>query len=163
MKQLVKFSGIIAAVLAIVVFILQLASPAITGANVLGYGNGSVAGTQAIFGNSEKDIALSWAALLAWIFVLVSIVVLCAVTVLPLLGIKALEKFENLILFCVAGMLLVAGIFMFLVVPTYMSANGLQDVVNGSAGAGWIIGGILAIIAAGCAGLKPLSGMLGKK
>ena len=161
MKQLIKFSGIIAAVLAIVVFILQLASPAITGANVFGVGNGTYAGTTAIFGN--ENIKLAWSALLAWIFVLIAILVLCAVSVLPLLGIKALEKFENLILFCVAGLLLVAGIFMFVTVPAFMAANGVTNYVNGTLGAGWIIGGILAILAACCAGLKPASEILGKK
>ena len=42
MKQFIKFSGLCAAVLALVTFILQLASPAITGANIGGWGNEQV-------------------------------------------------------------------------------------------------------------------------
>ena len=160
MKQLIKFSGIIAAVLAIVAFILQLATPAITNINLL-ITTGSVSGSVATFGN--EDVTLAWSALLAFIFILVAIVAVCAVSVLPLLGIKALEKFENLILFCVAGLLLVAGIFLFITLPVWWSVNGAGNNTAGSPGAGWIIGGILAILAAGCAGLKPASEILGKK
>ncbi|MBO4541091.1 MAG: hypothetical protein J5736_03860 [Bacilli bacterium] len=161
MKSVIKFSGLIAAVLAIVAFILQLATPAITNINLL-ITTGSVSGTTAIFGKGD-DSALAWSALLAWIFVLVSIVALCAVSILPLLGIKALEKYENLILFCVAGLLLVSGIFMFIVLPVWWSANGAGNNTAGSLGAGWIVGGILSILAACCAGLKPASEILGKK
>ena len=161
MKSLVKFSGLCAAVLALVTFILMLATPAITGSNIGGFGNGEVAGTLAIFGN--ENYTLAWSGLLAWIFVLVAMLALCAVSVLPLLGIKALEKFENLILCVSAGLLLVGAIFMFVVVPAFWGANSSVLNVTGNVGAGWIVGAILDIIAACGAALKPASGLLGKK
>ena len=161
MKQFIKFSGLCAAVLALVTFILQLATPAITGANIGGWGNGNVPGTVAIFGNDTYT--LSWAGLLSWIFVLVALLGVCCITVCDLLKIKALEKFASLILFVGAGLLLVAGIFMFTVSGTFLAANGLNNLVSAGVGAGWIIGGILAILAAGCAALKPVLDLLGKK
>lgn len=160
MKQFIKFSGLCAAVLALVTFILQLATPAITNINLL-ITTGKVSGTTAIFGGD--NITLSWAALIAWIFVLVSMLCLLAVSILPLVGVKALEKYENLLLLVNAGLLLVAGIFMFIVFPTFAAANGASGSSNGSVGAGWIIGGILAILGACAAGLKPLLGLVGKK
>ena len=62
------------------------------------------------------------------------------------------------------ALFVLAGIFMFLVVPTFFSANGAKDVPsNASIGAGWVIAGILAIIAGGFAFLPTLMKLLGKK
>ena len=83
MKKGIKFSGLIAAVFALIAFILQLASPAVVyNASIGGWDlSSNVAGTSAIFGT--EDATLSWAALLAWIFVLVAFVALICDGVLP--------------------------------------------------------------------------------
>ena len=169
MKKVLQFSGIIALVLAIVAFILMMATNAII------VGNGSLqavtAGTTAIFGKTENVIGsinavtkASPLALIGWILMLVAMIALILVIVLPLLKVKALDKFAGIIAFCICGLLVVAGIFMFLVVPTFFAANGYDKVPDNAAiGAGWVIGGIISIIAGAFAALPTIFALLGKK
>ena len=95
---------------------------------------------------------------------LVAMIALILVIVLPLLKVKALDKFAGIIAFCICGLLVVACIFMFLVVPTFFAANGYDKVPDNAAiGAGWVIGGIIAIIAGAFAALPTIFALLGKK
>jgi hypothetical protein len=55
---------------------------------------------------------------------------------------------------------------MFLVVPTFYGANGVEpkDIPDGAAiGAGWVIGGIVAIVAGAFAILPAAAAFFGKK
>lgn len=170
MKKFLKFSGAIAFVLALVAFILMMATPAIM------YKDDVVAkGIVAIFGKKENvalagisfgtaETKLAWSALLAWIFVLLALIILCLGVVLPLLKVKALEKFAGVMNLCAVVLLVLAGIFMFITTPVFWSANGGDKVPDNVAlGAGWIIGGILAIVAGVVAILPAAADFLGKK
>ena len=171
MKKFLKFSGAIAFVLALVAFILMMATPAIMykGDDVIAKGivaifgkkeNVSVAG----FSLGTAETKLAWSALLAWIFILLALVILCLGVVLPLLKVKALEKFAGVMNLCAVVLLVLAGIFMFITVPVFWSANGGDKVPDNVAlGAGWIIGGILAILASVVAILPAAADFLGKK
>ena len=147
MKNLLKFSGIIAVGLAVVAMILMMATPVLT------YTSGSktyaIDGTAAIFGG---DFKLAWTALLAWIFVLVALVVLIAGIVLPMLKIKVpVAGILNLV---AVALLIVAGIFLFITKGAFVAANDDGSLIGAllgasldqyGLGAGWVIGGILAI------------------
>lgn len=175
MKKYLKYSGFVAALFALITFILLLATPAVmyNGKNVV------AEGTTAIFGKKEAIKAsfggftvnfgdavthLSWSALLAWIFVVVALVILVAGVVLPLLKVKKIEKFAGLLNLVAVGLLVVAGIFVFISCATFFAANGYDSVPDKCAlGAGWIIAGILAILGGACAILPAAVDFLGKK
>ena len=170
MKKLLQFSGLISLVLAIVAFILMMA----TNAMVNSSGNLQVvtAGTTAIFGKTESTILgdvvtkPSALALIGWILMIVGMIIVCLGVVLPLLKVTALEKFSGILDIVALACFVVAGIFMFLVVPTFYAANGVEakDIPSTAAiGAGWVIGGILAIVAGAFAILPAAAAFLGKK
>ena len=170
MKKFLKFSGICAFLLALVAFILMMATPAI-----LYKGDDVIAkGVVAIFGSKEKvdlfivektvETKLAWSALLAWIFVLVALLVLCLGVVLPLLKVKKIERFAGLMNLCAVVLLVLAGIFMFVTTPAFFNANGFDKVPDNVAlGAGWVIAGILAILAGVVAILPAVADFAGKK
>ena len=171
MKTFLKFSGAIAFVLALVAFILMMATPAI-----MYKGDDVIAkGIVAIFGKKEAvsiggiglgtvETKLAWSALLAWIFILLALIILCLGVVLPLLKDKALEKFAGIMNLCAVVLLVLAGIFMFITTPVFWAANGGDSVPNNVAlGAGWVIGGILALVAGIVAILPAVADFLGKK
>ena len=155
MKKVLKFSGLISLVLVAIAFILMMASPAVV------YKSGSTtvdfAGTLAIFGG-EIDAAQmlvlgaseakpSVLALIAWILILVGMIIVLLGVILPLLKVNALEKFAGLLNLIAVVCFVLGGVFMFLVVATMYGANG-REIPDGAAiGAGWVIGGILAILA----------------
>lgn len=170
MKKFLQFSGIIAAVLAIVAFILFMATPGAMS------GNDIVAkGTTMLFGKKEAvtvvginlgtaETKLAWSALLAWIFVLVALIILLLGIILPLLKVKALEKFAGILNLVAVVLLVVAGIFAFVSLAVFCSANGLDSVPEKwSLGAGWVIAGILAIAAGAIAILPAVMDLIGKK
>ena len=170
MKKLLQFSGLISLVLAIVAFILMMA----TNAMVNSSGNLQVvtAGTTAIFGKTESTILgdvvtkPSALALIGWILMIVGMIIVCLGVVLPLLKINALEKFSGILDIVALACFVIAGIFMFLVVPTFYAANGVEakDIPNTAAiGAGLVIGGILAIVAGAFAILPAAAAFLCKK
>ena len=169
MKNFLKFSGVIAMVLAIVAIILMMATPVlIYDGTVLGTKvHDEIVGTNAIFG--AENTKLAWAALLAWIFVLVAAVVLLAGVVLPLFGIKALQKFAGVLNLCVVCLLVVAGIFMFITKGAFINANNDSWNVVGTLlkdykmGVGWVIGAILAIAGGVIAILPACVNLVSKK
>ena len=170
MKKFLKFSGFIAALLALVAFILLMATPGVmSGSDVV------AKGATMIFGKKEAvtvigiklgdaETKLAWSALLAWIFVLVALLILLVGIVLPLLKVKALDKFAGLLNLCAVVLLVVAGVFAFISLPIFCDANGLSSVPEKwTLGAGWVIGGILAIAAGVLAILPAAADFLAKK
>lgn len=167
MKKVLQFSGLIALVLAVVAFILMMATNAI----IVKSGNLQVvtAGTTAIFGKNETVLGAtvhtnpSVLALIGWILLLVGMLIVCAGVVLPLLKVTALEKFAGLLNLIAVVCFVVGGVFMFIVVPTFYGANDSNVPDNAAIGAGWVIGGILAIAAGVFAILPAAASFLGKK
>ena len=154
-------------VLAVVAFILMMATNAV----VVKSGSLQVvtAGTTAIFGKTESTILgdaktnPSVLALIGWILMLVALLILIAGIVLPLLKVKGIEKYAGILNLVAVVCLVVAGIFMFIVVPTFYGANDASVPDEARIGAGWVIGGILSILAGAMAILPAAMDFLGKK
>jgi len=167
MKTVLKFSGIIAFVLAVVAFILMMATTSVVYS--IGSNSTSVSGTVGIFGGTDAKYAAPWAGLIAWILIIVALLILCSAIVLPLLKVKALDKFAGLLNLVAVIALVVAGVFMFLEVTAWKAANGDLSFsafgVNGSysLGAGWVIAGIISIVAGVVAVLPAAADFLDKK
>lgn len=161
MKKALKFSGLVAAVLATLAFILMMFTPAIVCEGPIFGGHYEIAGTVAIFGkskgfalgeaavfcNSDGVIPPTWSAIIAWILMMAAVVILLLGVILPLFKVKALTKFAGLLNLIVVIALVVAGIFMFIQVPTFLGAIGRSDASGYALGAGWIISAIVAIVA----------------
>lgn len=179
MKTVLKFSGIISAVIAIVAFILLLATPALSYTVASNFSADktvtNVSGTLAIFGGEQKTFLgtfkwyPTWAGLLAFILIIVALVILCCAIILPLLKVKALEKFAGVLNLVAVISLILAGIFAFCIVAAYKAANGdasgasFLGTASYSIGAGWVIAGILSIVAGVFAVLPAAFDFLGKK
>ena len=170
MKTFLKFSGAISAVLALVTFILMMATPAVS-YTVSALGGSSTTyydGVKAIFGDGD-NYGPSWAGLMSWIFVLVSLLILVAGVVLPLLKVKALQKFAGLLNLLAVLLLVASGIFMFCEVPAFQAAAGDASFSIGGAGgtyglgAGWVIGAILSLGAGAVAILPTVMDFVAKK
>lgn len=163
MKKFLQFAGLISLALAAVAFILMMVTPAVVGTTkLLGsttttnlnginaiFGKGSDLSTAELlwFGNSDGKIALSVTSLIGWILLLAGLVIVCLGVLLPLFKVNALQKFAGLLNLIAVCAFVLAGVFMFLVVPTVYGANGRDVAENAAIGAGWVIGGILAILA----------------
>ena len=170
MQKYLKYAGICSFVLAVVSFILLLATPAIT------YSNGSLSanieGTTAIFGKTSTTSIAGWSisgktnpsvtSMIAWILILVALVALVLGFVLPMVK-KNMAKLGGLVTFCAAIMLVVAGILLFFVIPTFSAANNNADLSGFGIGAGWVIGAIVTIVAGAIACLPMVSGFIAKK
>ena len=177
MKKALKFSGLVAAVLATLAFILMMFTPAIVCEGPVFGGHYEIAGTVAIFGkskgfalgeaavfcNSDGVIPPTWSAIIAWILMMAAVVILLLGVILPLFKIKALTKFAGLLNLIVVIALVVAGIFMFIQVPTFLGATGRSDASGYALGAGWIISAIVAIVAGVCAILPAAVDLASKK
>ena len=167
MKKVLPFAGLIAFVLALVAFILMLATNGVvvtSGSYQLNY-----AGTTVIFGNKESTLLGtlvtkgSVLAIIGFILLIVGLLAALAGVIGSFLKVKAIAKFVGALNLVAAVCFLVAGIFMFLAVPTFYGANDV-DVPKGAAlGAGWVIGAILSILAAVAAALPAGMGLLSKK
>ena len=167
MKFVLRFAGLIAFLAGLVAFILMLTTKAIVVTN----GNLQVVyeGTTAIFGKTEKVVGVevvtkgSVLALIGWILLLVGLIAACLGVLASLLHLKPLVKLGGLFMLGAAGCFLVAGIFMFLVVPTFYGANDVKVPDNAAIGAGWVIGAILSLVAGAFSALPAVAGLLGKK
>lgn len=177
MKKALKFSGLVAAVLATLAFILMMFTPAVTTQGIVG-GTYELPGTAAIFGhngdglsagqilyfcNKDGVIPATWSAIIAWILMMAAVVILLLGVILPLFKVKALTKFAGLLNLIVVIALVVAGIFMFIQVPTFLGAIGRSDASGYALGAGWIISAIVAIVAGVCAILPAAVDLASKK
>ena len=167
MKQVLKFSGIISLILVVVAFILMMATNAcmqVSGSLQVNY-----AGTTAIFGHQgegllDPTIKLAPLALIAWILILVGMIIVAVGIILPLLKVTALEKFAGLLNLIAVVCFVLGGVFMFIVVPSLWAANDWGDIPdNAKIGAGWVIGGILAIVGGAFAILPAAMDFIGKK
>ena len=177
MKKALKFSGLVAAVLATLAFILMMFTPALTAKGALTGGNYELAGTAAIFGKADdltlgeaavfcnKDgvIPATWSAITAWILMMAAVVILLLGVILPLFKVKALTKFAGLLNLIVVVFLVLAGTFMFIQVPTFLAFAGKSDASGYALGAGWIISAIIAIVAGVCAILPAAVDLASKK
>ena len=166
MKRVLQFSGAISLALAVVAFILMM----VTNAIIVGSGQLQVVypGTYAIFGHQgsgllEASYKPSVLALIGWILAMVGMIVTLLGVVLPLLKVKGVEKFAGLMNLCAVACFVVAGIFMFLVVPTFAAANEWNGTDNCAIGAGWVIGGIVFMVAGGFAISPAAVDFFGKK
>ncbi len=170
MKKVLKFSGACAAVLAIVAFILMLATPAViwkASLGGLGTLSSEVSGVVAIFGQPKTDsqgaINVTAGAVIAFVLILAAILILIAGVVLPILKIRTLEKFAGVLNLVAVLALVAGGILMFFEVLMYCGAQEV-DVPDGtSLGAGWVIGGILAIVSGVVAILPAVFDFVGSK
>ena len=172
MKKFLQFAGLVGALLGIVAFVLLLATEGV----VWSSGNTRVVveGTTVLFGKSEKLSAFgvnlgeavtkgAWVALLAWIFIIVAVLVLLCLGVCELLKVKAVEKFATLLTFVAGGLLVAAGVLLFFTVPSFIHANGGDNLDGYGLGAGWVVSAILAIVGGGLAVLPPVLSLVGKK
>lgn len=178
MKTVLKFSGIISAVIAIVAFILILACPGVITKGNFSGNEVQYSGTLCIFGGEVKGIILTykysatWAGLLAFILIIVALVILCCAIILPLLKVKVLDKFAGVLNLVAVISLILAGIFAFCIVAAFKAANGdgvasaygvTVNTLTFSIGAGWVIAGILSIVAGVFAVLPAAFDLFGKK
>ena len=156
MKSFLKYSGIIATALAVVAFVLLMATPSIimVSPKVLNtVTTQSLSGIDGIFGAEGTTL---WAGLLSWILALVGIVALVLGVVLPLLKVD-LGKFARVINIVAVVALVLAGVFAFFEVSALIGTN--PDIYNASIkagmqyklGAGWIISAIMLILSGACA------------
>ena len=168
MKKVLQFAGLISLVLGVVAFILMMATPAVI-QPLVGDTQTVYAGTTAIFGKTESTILgdvvtkPSVLALIGWILMLVAMIIVALGVILPLFKVKALEKFSGILDIVALACFVVGGIFMFLVVPTFYAANEWDVGDKTQIGAGWVIGGIIAIAAGAFAILPAAAAFFGKK
>ncbi len=177
MKKFLQFSGLIAAVVAIVGFVLMMTCPALNNPVYAGeklLGTIVIPGTSGIFGgdwpstgNALVDALLKYygatikitpSALIAFILMSVAVVILILGALLPIFKIKTLNKFAGLLNLIAVLALVAAGILLFFEVPCFLGAQASEgSEVNTDGwhlGAGWIIAGICAI-AAGVLAIAP--------
>lgn len=164
MKNVLKFSGLIALVLGAVGFILMMATPAVVYNNSLTGTTTNYAGTLAIFGGETTLVTytLAWNALLAWIFSLVAIIIVCCGIVLPLLKIKALDKFSGILNLVAVALFAVAGVFLFFTVPAFHAANEIAVPEKSVLGAGYVFAAIFYLVSAGFAALPVVAQIIKK-
>ena len=167
MKKFLQFAGVISLALGVIAFVLMMATNAMNvDSGILG--NLTISGITAIFGHKstgllDPEYNAAVLGLIAWILVLVGmLVVLCGI-LLPLLKVKALEKFSGILDIAALVCFVLAGIFMFIVVPSFAGANKWNNTDGVTIGAGWVIGGILAIAAGALAILPAAANFLAKK
>ena len=162
MKAFLKFAGLIAAVLALVAFILMLASNALV-TKALG-NTYYVAGTSVLFGEKGAivDVAPAATAIIAFIFVIVAILILVLNFVMPLLKVKAFEKVGKILNFVAIGALVLAGIFLFFTRAAFSGANdGAFDDYN--LAFGYVFAAILLLLGGVVAFLPTAFALVGKK
>ena len=154
MKKVLQFSGIIAFALALVGFILTMTTTAIT--YQLGGATVTVSGTTAIFGSKGVLIDTNPAtmALIAWILGLIGLLLTCCGVVLPMLKIKGVEKLAGVLNFVAVACFVLAGVFTFFVVSSFLNSNGLSSVGDPKIGVGWVFGAIF-YLAGGVFALLP--------
>lgn len=172
MKKFLKFSGIIAAALALVGFILLIACHGIVGKDDPA-GNWYSAGA-VLFGNGPAKVTAFWvftgtfegqasgAALVAWIFSLVALLALIVGVLLPLLKVKVSDKVAGLVNLCAVVLMITAGILVFFTVPSWMGSNGYNSDGWGLS-AGYVIAAILYIASGAVAICPAVVDFLGKK
>lgn len=164
MKTFLKFSGIIAFVVALVGFILMLATTGLKFTVSVGsYSSSTTAsGADIIFGADNADGAIT--GIFAFILVLIALIIICAGVVLPLLKVTALDKVAGILNLVAVICLIVAGILCFTVKGSYLSANDMESLSDQfSLGVAFILGGILYIVAGVVAICPAIANLISKK
>ena len=166
MKKVLKFAGLISAVLALAAFIFLLAGNAIV------YETSSatykVVGTRALFGGEVETLLgtvtykPAATALIAWILILVAMLILVLGVVLPLLKVKALEKIGGILNLAAVCALVIGGVLLFFTKGVYASANDI-NLDDWKLAFAFVFAGILSIVA-GLIALAPAAvDFMGKK
>lgn len=174
MKTFLKYSGILAAVVAIVGFILMMTTPAffIKSGDEFYY----LTSTQALFGEEQSGTILGfitldaghinavWSAIIAWILAIVGVIALLLGVILPLLK---KEKFAALINIIALAALVIAGVFIFISQPcTFtgkVSGETYTPYKDYQLNATWVITGILYIVAGALAIFPTAMDLIGGK
>ncbi|MCR5514378.1 MAG: hypothetical protein K6F36_02950 [Bacilli bacterium] len=167
MKTFLKYSGFLAAVIAVVGFILMMATPAFSN------GDHVINGTAAIFGEDLGEVLglsghldAAWSATLGWILAIIGMIALILGVVLPLLK---LEKFAGLVNLIALVALVIAGVFIFISQPCSVTGSGYggsattNPYSDHTLTATWIIAAILYIAAGAIAILPAAMDLFGKK
>ena len=173
MKKLLKYAGICSFILALIAFILILSTNSLEyHANNI---NASVSGILGIFGGVAASVNLgplgslnatynaTWSAVIAFVLMIVAMLILLAGFILPLLKIHTLDKVAGILNLVAVLALLVAGIFLFIELPCFNGANGGGDTTGWGLGAGWIVAGIMCLLAGAFAILPAVFDFLAKK
>jgi hypothetical protein len=164
MKKFLQFSGLIAAVVAIVSFVLLMACSSLTFDSGIAIpnvtdGKAVLSGIEGIFGKTETSKITGTytvynptvSAIIAFVLLIVAMLILIVGALLPILKVKALNKFAGLLNLIAVIALLVAGVLVFIEVPCFCAAQSTKDYTMSTDGwtlnAGWIISGICAIVA----------------
>lgn len=161
MKTFLKYSGFLAAVIAVVGFILMMTTPAFAYFPK----NGDplyLTSTEALFGADTYLIVKTghtnavWSATLGWVLAIVGVIALLLGVILPLLKLNKFAGLLNLIALCA---LVLGGVFVFISQPcTWTPAieKAEPQAINKDFGlnATWVIAGIL-YIAAGILAIFP--------
>ena len=165
MKKYLKYFAPAAALLALVAFILMLATPGVV--QVSGNSQYNYPGTTILFGGDVQfliwtgHLKPSWSALVAWILLIVAFAVIVAMFVLEMLNIKTLDKYAQFIKLGAAALLLVAGIFVFVTCAAFKGVNEFSG--DGyRLGIGYIFAGILTILAAAVAATPSVLALIKK-
>ncbi len=178
MKKILQYSGIISIAFALVAFILMLATPAFQyvsgstttafsgslatfGGKVDGYQKAALEGLWGL--TTDDKVSLAPVALIAFILGLLGFLVVTAGVVLPIAKVKGIDKYAGILNIAAVALFIASGILMFTVLPSFFSANDYGNVPNTfSIGAGWVIGGILYIVAGAFAILPTVFDFIGK-
>jgi glucan phosphoethanolaminetransferase (alkaline phosphatase superfamily) len=154
MKLLVVCCELVLAIVALVLLfatssVVYTYKGALTGTTVT-----KVSGTVGMFGGTDANYAMPWAGMTSFILLACAIVILVLLFCLSL----AKKKFAlaGICKFVAAGLLIVAGVLLFFEVSAWTAVNGNASFAIGtyasgsySLGAGWLIAGIVSIVAGG--------------
>ena len=179
MKRFLQFSGLIAAVIAIVGFVLLLACPSlIWSVTVAGQTmTREYSGIMGIFGGtltaSGSGISVDLgtinptpSAIIAFILIAAAIVILLLGAILPIAKVKVLNKISGVLNLAALLCLVVGGILIFVEVPCWCSAQSTADYTvspdNFSLGGGWLTAGILSCAAGVLAIFPTFANLLAK-
>lgn len=94
--------------------------------------------------------------------ILVFLTFVCT-TLLPLLKVKVSDKILAICNCAAVVLAIVAAIFLFIEVPCFVKANGIDTKDGFSLGAGWIAAGILSILGGLVGAISPVFALLGHK
>lgn len=159
MKRFLQFSGLIAAVFAIVSLVLLMVCPSITYV-VLGQAQ-SYSGMMGIFGGKITisgggltaqvgEIKATVTAVIAFVLMIAGVVILLLGALLPAMNVTALNKFSGLLNLIAVVCLVAAGVLVFFEVPAFCGAQSTDRVKwnasNYSLGTGWTVSGIVSIV-----------------
>ena len=174
MKTFLKYSGFLAAVIAVVGFILMMTTPAFFLQN--GDKTSYLTSAQALFGEevtgslfgiitlNAGHINAVWSAVLGWILAMIGVIALLLGVILPLLKLNKFAGLLNLIALCA---LVLAGVFVFISQPCTFTLKGADEASNlfsdYKLNATWIIAAILYIVAGALAILPAAMDFIGGK